>query len=112
MSDVVRCTAVLQKSADPSRPDHLYLVLPPDFRPRILPCRPKGEARRGDRPEWEYVESNGKLTVEPSLLATDTGFHTSFTWQCDYSIKPCDAAMCDYFDEINPTVKTDWGRAA
>jgi hypothetical protein len=62
-----------------------------------------------DRPRWEYRENDGKLIVTPSLLATDTGFHTDYQWECAYEVKPDGVSMPEYFDAINLGVKTDWG---
>jgi hypothetical protein len=104
MGDLVKCRAVLSKSRDKIANDLLYLAVPPDYRARILPCRPKGEPQRQEgRPEWEYVEKpRGKLEVNPSLLATDTGFHTDNPWTCDYELRLEGVGMSEHFEAINP----------
>lgn len=105
MSAVVKCKAVLSKSIDGRSADRLFVAVPPDYRPRILPCRPKGTLQREQRPEWEYEERpSGKLRVSPSLLATDTGFHTGNPWDCDYEVCPHDASQFDVFYAINPEI--------
>lgn len=83
MSDEVTCTAVLKRSVDPTRMDSLYLACPPDWKLRILDCRPKGLPRVG-RPEWQYEKRDGKLHLTPSLHCVDTGFHTAGAWSCAY----------------------------
>lgn len=103
MGDLVQCKAVLSKSPEKSANDLLYLAVPPDYRARILPCRPKGEPRRTEgRPEWEYEERDGKLHVRPSMLATDTNFHTDYDWVCDYEVRPEGVGMSEHFEAINP----------
>lgn len=106
MSDTVTCKCVLSKN-DPARgADSLFLVCPPDFRPRILPCRPVGTPQRGERPEWQYEErESGRLRVCPSLLATDTGFHTDYNWVCDYEICPEGIEQYQHFYAINPKIE-------
>lgn len=105
MGDEVKCKAVLSKSPDTTVNDLLYVAVPPDYRARILPCRPKGQPKRSaeGRPEWEYTElPNGKLEVTPSLLCTDTQFHTDGVWTCDYEVRPEGVGMLEHFEAINP----------
>lgn len=105
MGDEVKCKAVLSKSPDTTVNDLLYVAVPPDYRARILPCRPKGEPKRSaaGRPEWEYVQlPGGKLEVNPSMLATDTQFHTDNPWTCDYELRPEGVGMSEHFEAINP----------
>jgi hypothetical protein len=105
MGDVVQCKAVLSKSPDKSVNDLLYVAVPPDYRARILPCRPRAEPRRapGGRPEWNYFERpDGKLEVSPSMLCTDTQFHTDNPWICDYEVRPEGVGMSEHFEAINP----------
>jgi hypothetical protein len=100
MADTVDCKCVLKIGREGA--DLLYLVAKPDFNLRILPCRPKGQTQREKRPEWEYEEKDGRLHVTPSLLATDTGFHTAFNWSCDYVACPDGVGGYDHFYSINP----------
>ena len=104
MGDLVSCKSVLAKNVDPSREDYLYLCVPPDWRMRIIPCRPKGEPRRTTSAEWEYEEKDGRLHLTPSLLCTDTQFHTEYHWQTDYEVKPDGVGGYDRFYAINPNI--------
>lgn len=100
VSDEVTCTAVLQRNAGIG--DTLYLAVPPDWRLRVLPCREKGRPKMST-PEWEWERlPDGRLQVTPSLLATDTGFHTAGVWQCKY----VEVALNGYtrFQAENPTI--------
>jgi hypothetical protein len=103
MGDVVKCRAALSRATDDRRADHLFLVLP-DLRPRILACRPKGTPQREERPEWEYEERDGQLHLTPSLLATDTGFHTDYHWSCAFDLCPDGVGMYEHFYAINQDI--------
>ena len=103
MGDLVKCKAVLSKMSQGA--DLLFLAIPPDFRPRIIPCRPKGTPQREGRPEWEYEERDARLHLTPSLMATDTGFHTDFNWSCDYVLCPNNGGRYEHFYAVNPGIK-------
>lgn len=105
MGDLVTCKCVLVKR---DSGDTLYLVVPPCFNLRMIPCVTKG-SKNGDcdslpasRPAWEYEEKDGKLHLAPSLLATDTGFHTDYNWSCDYEVCPEGSEGYEYFNSLNP----------
>lgn len=104
MNNVVTCVAVLALAVDRSRADSIYLAVPPDWHLRVLPCRPKGQPRKGDGPEWEYEEKDGRLHLTPSMLATDTQFHTDYHWSCAYIVKPEGVEGYDFFYSQNPTI--------
>ena len=103
MGDTVTCMAVLQKSVDPDRNGSLYLVTGPEGL-RILPCHPEGRARHGNDAQWNYREDDETLHVHPSLLATDTGFHTDYNWTCQFKECPPGESAYDLFMQLNPGV--------
>lgn len=96
MSDEVSCVCVLKLARDDG-PDSLLLAVPPDWKLRILSCRPKGTPRRGGgAPEWEYrvvrepFNLPGELELDPSMLCSDhpaaSAFHTGNPWRCKYVV--------------------------
>ena len=101
MGDIVTCKGLLVKSPDPSRPGQLWVACPKPDDIRMLPVRPLGEAQKGERPEWQYSERGGRLHIQPSLLCTDSGFHTDFNWDIAYEVLPPGKDPYDYFHEIN-----------
>jgi hypothetical protein len=106
MSDVVHCKCLLKKMSATLGVDLLYLVCPPDFNLRIIPCRPKGEAQRQEkRPEWQYQEIGGRLNLQPSLRCLDTQFHTAFDWSVDYEVCPDGVSAYNRFFALNPSVR-------
>lgn len=103
MSDIVTCKAVLSRSVDPTRPDYLHLVTAPnDY--RAIPCKPKGRqlAAKYGRPSWQYEERGGRLHITPSLLCTNSGFHTAGNWDVAFAECPEDRRPHDFFFELNP----------
>lgn len=104
MGDLVACKAVLVRNVDRSRGDHLYLAVPPDNHLRIIPCAPKG--LKTDERQWEYEEIDGRLHLTPSLLATDTGFHTDYNWSCDFVSIDDDSGYRKFF-ELNETLRPE-----
>lgn len=91
MGDVITRKCVLDLAADRTRSDYLAIILSPDGYSdfRYIPCRPKGEPRKaGGAPEWEYEIRDGRLHLTPSLLCTDTGFHTDFNWSVAFELRP------------------------
>lgn len=105
MGDIVHCRCVLKLNVDRTRDDSLFLCVPPDWKARIIPCRPKGQTRRTNGPEWEYEEKDGRLHLTPSLLCTDTKFHTDFNWNVEYEICPANTSFYDHFYAINPGIE-------
>ena len=98
MGDIVTCTAILAKSKDSTKPDRLWVSCPTPEYLRILNCRPSGTPVRGERPEYE--ERDGRLHLQPSLLCSDTGFHTEYNWSVAYAQPESD--QYDRFFELNP----------
>lgn len=107
MSDQVTCVCVLTRSVDPTRSSHLTLMCN-DLAMRTLTCRLVGQPRGTGGPEWEYEERGGKLHIHPSLLCSDTGFHTAYNWVCDYVVRPDGVDSADHFFAVNPSIKRPW----
>lgn len=108
--DQVTCVAVLKLAKEPGANDSLFIAVEPDWKLRILPCRLKGEKRRRSDggPEWEYkvirpdFNLPGELEVDPSVLCSDTEFHTGNPWRCKY-VTAKGAAYKRFYKE-NPTI--------
>jgi hypothetical protein len=102
MGDEVTCKCVLGRYTTGG--EYLMLVCSPDFHFRIIPLRPKGDGRT-QTPEWEYEERDGRLHLTPSLLCTDTGFHTGYNWSADFE-RAADGVDCmERFYELNPDIR-------
>lgn len=104
MSDQVTCIAVLKKSPDRTRPDSLTLCAGEGKwykTMRTLPCAPKGAHIAEGKP-WEYVENEGMLTLTPSMLCLESGFHTDFQWNVKYAPCPEGVDASDYYFAVNP----------
>jgi len=108
MSDIVTCKAVLVRSVDPTRCDHLHLISRGEDH-HTIPCKPKGrrlevESPRGHGP-WEYEERGERLHLTPSLLCVNSGFHTAFNWDVAFAECPADRRPYDFFFELNPELR-------
>lgn len=102
MGDLVTCRCVLNTHNNGK--EALYLAVRPDFGLRIIPVRPKGTPKTEWRSEWEYEEKDGRLHLTPSLLCTDTQFHTDYNWSCDFERLTANSGY-EKFIELNPEIK-------
>lgn len=105
MSDTVTCTAVLSRNSD-TKHGSLFLACSPDWKMRIIPVVPLGQRVPDVKPQWEYEERGGRLHLFPSLLCTDTGFHTGYNWDCAF-VETSDGGAYERFWKENPTIRED-----
>ena len=102
MSDKVTCKAVLVVANSANASDYIYLECAPDFKLRVIPCRPKGQEKRTEGPEWEYTVEGDRLHVTPSLLCMDTQFHTAYNWDVAFEQCPQETSGYEHFYTLNP----------
>lgn len=105
MGDVIPYKAVLKKSADHTRPDTLYVATKNgDW--RSIPCRsnPKPGLSPIDGRNWSHRIIGNRIHMAPSLLCTDTLFHTDYNWSVEFEELPPGREPVEFFGAINP----DW----
>lgn len=108
MGDIItcKCVLVLPPAHEPQRAGRLYLVAADGKGLRIISAAPAGgdATYPGDSPIWRYEIRDGRMHLTPSLLCTDSGFHTDYNWSCDFETCPPEVSGYDRFKALNPGV--------